>query len=557
MASYDPAAVAASADPTAAAMSTSAAVPPKSKGGALYHCDYCRKDISSLIRVKCAVCSDFDLCLECFCSGVQVGPHRNSHAYRIIEHVRTPLFDPRWGADEELLLLEAIELFGFGNWSDIADHVSTKSKADCEQHYNTTYLQADTAPLPDVSKALVHIKQETVQAENSTASSSSTLPSSSSPDAMQVDSSPSSSAPPTASTTPSSLLKSKPLPPPPSSSSSSSPSKPTKPAHTPLPSKPKPKSGLGHLVGYIPNRGDFDAEYENDAELILADMEFKEEDTRWERELKLKVVEVYGSKLDARSERKRFILERGLLERKEKKRGKEEREIWNNMRVFARFHSAEEHEQFIAGLANEARLRRRIERLQTWRMNGVKSLKEGERYEEEKKRREDKKRSNGLGTANAQLTLPHTHAAASSSKKRGASELLDDASSSSAAAASSSSSSAKLPKTVASLPPFPIESMDSSELLSEKEKALCCTLQLLPVHYLAIKQRLMAECFTRGFLKEGQARQLIRIDVNKSRTLFDFFVSVGWCRDGEEGGGGQGEEGAVARHSHDAVVQSM
>ena len=117
-------------------------------------------------------------------------------------------------------------------------------------------------------------------------------------------------------------------------------------------------------------------------------------------------------------ERKKFILERGLLERKEKKRGKEEREIWNNMRVFARFHSAEEHEQFVQGLVNEARLRRRIERLQQWRMNGVKSLKDGERYEDDKKRREDK-----LGGA-AQTSLAFGSSAAasasssSSSKKR-------------------------------------------------------------------------------------------------------------------------------------------
>ena len=37
-----------------------------------------------------------------------------------------PLFDAAWGGDEELLLLEAIEMYGFGNWGDIADHVGTK-----------------------------------------------------------------------------------------------------------------------------------------------------------------------------------------------------------------------------------------------------------------------------------------------------------------------------------------------------------------------------------------------------------------------------------------------
>lgn len=34
--------------------------------------------------VKCAVCKDFDLCLICFSHGVEVFPHRNDHAYRVM-----------------------------------------------------------------------------------------------------------------------------------------------------------------------------------------------------------------------------------------------------------------------------------------------------------------------------------------------------------------------------------------------------------------------------------------------------------------------------------------
>jgi hypothetical protein len=67
-------------------------------------------------------------------------------------------------------------------------------------------------------------------------------------------------------------------------------------------------------------------------------------------DLKLKILEIYNSKLDARIERKKFILERGLLHSKEKKRTKEEREVYNNMRVFARFQTKEEHEEFVQGL---------------------------------------------------------------------------------------------------------------------------------------------------------------------------------------------------------------
>lgn len=64
--------------------------------------------------------------------------------------------------------------------------------------------------------------------------------------------------------------------------SAAAPAKPNALAKAHAVTKPKPKSGLGHLVGYTPNRGDFDTEWENDAELTLADMEFKEEDTKSE-----------------------------------------------------------------------------------------------------------------------------------------------------------------------------------------------------------------------------------------------------------------------------------
>lgn len=85
----------------------------------MYHCDYCRKDISQLVRIKCSECDDFDLCLECFATGAHVAPHQPTHDYRVVNNVKTPLWAEDWGADEELLLLEALEMFGMGNWSDV------------------------------------------------------------------------------------------------------------------------------------------------------------------------------------------------------------------------------------------------------------------------------------------------------------------------------------------------------------------------------------------------------------------------------------------------------
>ena len=275
--------------------------------------------------------------------------------------------------------------------------------------------------------------------------------------------------------------------------------------------RPRPKSGLGHLVGYIPARGDFDVEYDNDAELILADMEFKDEESQWERELKLKVIEVYNSKLDARIERKRFILERGLLERKEKKRSREEKEIYNNMRCFARFHSAAEHETFVAGLINENRLRKRIEQLQLFRLNGCKTMRDADAMDREKKK-----------SSGAEM-IPATQTAVSSNKRRltsGDGDLYGTGSAGGGGSYTSSLANANSS--------FSLENLNGAELLSERERALCIALQLLPTHYLHLKEKLIRECAHRGYVKDGAAKTLIRIDANKTKEIVDFFVSVGF-----------------------------
>ena len=83
--------------------------PPPTLYSALYHCNYCHRDISNEVRVKCADCADFDLCLDCFSVGAEVSPHQNAHRYRVIDDLSFPVLHPDWGADEELLLLEGVD----------------------------------------------------------------------------------------------------------------------------------------------------------------------------------------------------------------------------------------------------------------------------------------------------------------------------------------------------------------------------------------------------------------------------------------------------------------
>ncbi|XP_077247845.1 serine/threonine-protein kinase ATR-like [Tasmannia lanceolata] len=51
----------------------------------------------------------------------------------------------------EILLLEGIEMYGLGNWTEVAEHVGTKNKAQCIDHYTTQYMNSPCYPLPDMS----------------------------------------------------------------------------------------------------------------------------------------------------------------------------------------------------------------------------------------------------------------------------------------------------------------------------------------------------------------------------------------------------------------------
>lgn len=53
---------------------------------------------------------------------------------------------------------------------------------------------------------------------------------------------------------------------------------------------------MTELSGYNFKRQEFEVEYDNDAEQLLADMEFKGTDTDAERELKLRVLHIYSKR---------------------------------------------------------------------------------------------------------------------------------------------------------------------------------------------------------------------------------------------------------------------
>lgn len=98
-----------------------------------YHCNSCSADCSRK-RYHCQKQADFDLCADCFTSGKFDSDMSPSDFILMEPGEAGGAGGGNWTDQETLLLLEAIELFR-DNWSEIAEHVATKTRAQCILHF--------------------------------------------------------------------------------------------------------------------------------------------------------------------------------------------------------------------------------------------------------------------------------------------------------------------------------------------------------------------------------------------------------------------------------------
>uniref|UniRef100_A0A4W5LU27 Transcriptional adapter n=1 Tax=Hucho hucho TaxID=62062 RepID=A0A4W5LU27_9TELE len=77
-------------------------------------------------------------------------------------------------------------------------------------------------------------------------------------------------------------------------------------------------------------------------------------------------------------------------------------------------------------------------------------------------------------------------------------------------------------------PPLNLTGLPGTEKLNDREKELCQVVRLVPGAYLEYKQALLNECRRQGGLRLAQARALIKIDVNKTRKIYDFLIKEGY-----------------------------
>ncbi|XP_030078182.1 transcriptional adapter 2-alpha isoform X4 [Microcaecilia unicolor] len=275
------------------------------------------------------------------------------------------------------------------------------------------------------------------------------------------------------------------------------------------------------MAGYMPARADFIEEFDNYAEWDLRDIDFVEDDSDILHALKIAVVDIYLSRLKERQRRKRIIKDHGLINLRkfqilERRYPREVQDLYEAMRRFARILGPVQHDRFIESYALEFELRREIKRLQEYRVAGIRTFCSARMYDRLKTSREEER-------------LKHTMLA----------EVLQYIQDSSAChqwlnrqAAIDSGLNPAMPVASNSgrrnAPPLNLSGLPGTEKLNEKEKELCQVVRLVPGAYLEYKSALVNECSKQGGLRLAQARALIKIDVNKTRKIYDFLIREGY-----------------------------
>lgn len=261
--------------------------------------------------------------------------------------------------------------------------------------------------------------------------------------------------------------------------------------------------------GYNAFRSEFDVNHDhNDAEQDLAMLEIDDsiedqDDANLIEALQLAVVEIYNSRLKERARRCRIIRQHGLImpqktyvvmARFSSTLG---RAVTESLAPFAQLLTGLQFDYFLEGLHMARELQERSNRLSELRSCGLKSFQ----------------------SAKLMQRLSEIRAMQKREQKANNLPILQGVSGMEAAA--------RNPSSRRPAPPLEISCLPFYEKLSPQERELCAHARIVPESFLEFKSLLAAECKKNDGLRLAQARRCIKIDVNKTRRLFDFLMEQG------------------------------
>lgn len=236
--------------------------------------------------------------------------------YRILSKMNDPLFTQDWSLGDEIKLLGAVEKLGLGNWEDISKFMN-KGKLECESHYYTFYYKEKDNYLINDNSTGIKTKSKEIFQKNKSIENNLLFKLNQNMGFIP-------------------FLENK------NSNLSFDINNVKKEDNNKLISK-----NVYNNLGYWPKRNEFDIEYKNEAELLLSELEFNDNDDYRVYNMNYKILQNYNNILDEREERKKLIYEKDLYDVKKqitfyKKLSNEDREIFINLKHTLKYLSNEQ-----------------------------------------------------------------------------------------------------------------------------------------------------------------------------------------------------------------------
>jgi len=275
--------------------------------------------------------------------------------------------------------------------------------------------------------------------------------------------------------------------------------------------RPVPGTPFHHYMGgYCAARGDFQREMFQYSETDVASINelTDEEDDGLTEALALAVVEIYNNKLKERFRRKRIVQEHGLINIHRHLAMVMNRygttltnEGCARLSVFAQILKYDEFAKLFESLHRQIELKQKIRELQKCRHLGLRTFHAEKLHKRLQKQRDKRIKHLKQFTVNLNTSL---------SMQLPSSNIMMPIS--------------NLTSQRKSAPPLDIVGQQGYDKLTDGERKLCSISRIIPISYLEFKQILINECMNKKGIRLAQARTLIKIDVNKTRKIFDYLL---------------------------------
>ncbi|KAG7262541.1 hypothetical protein CRUP_011551 [Coryphaenoides rupestris] len=474
------------------------------------YCVNCLADVTD-VRLRCTDCADIELCPECFSAGAELGSHRKWHGYQQVDGGRFSLWgaaaEGGWTGREEKALLDAIEQ---RTWPP---HMgASRTPQEVMEHYVTMYIHGNLgkACIPDSIPN--RVTDHTCPAGG-------------------------------------------PL----------SPS-----LTTPLPPLDVSSWATCRL------RDDYEVEFDQEAETLISGLAVNYDDEDVDIEMKRAHVDMYVRKLRERQRRKNVARDYGLVpaflgrDRKDKERPpggvggggaagatvaggggggavavalvasrptpkrkitKEEKDQRSRLRVLCQFMAQREFEEFFDNAHKERTLRAKVRELQRCRRNGVTRLDESAEYEAARHKREKRKENvKGVPAASSKRGGGAGVAGGGGGGTLGSGGVPLGGGPGGGAGIGGGGMAAGIKEEGGGKDGefAALESLGGFELLSEREKVLCSSLNLSPARYLTVKTIIVKDHLQKRQGIPAKSRLPGYLDKVLRRRILTFLTESGW-----------------------------